>query len=74
MRGYASVKAVVSEADDSIWIFVKEAERRKIFHPRDMTLLSHEKYTIQWDGYCDIVFENLAKGDEEKNEVQTWGI
>jgi hypothetical protein len=74
MRGYASVKAVVSEVDDSIWSFVKEAERRKIFHPRDMTLLSHEEYTIQWDGYCDIVFENLAKGDEEKNEVHTWGI
>ena len=55
-NGFATVKAVESETDDYIWTFVHEAERRSILRPRDMVLLPHEQYVIQWDQYCDDVF------------------
>ena len=55
-RGYESVKAVLSESDDWVWAFVREARRRGINSPRDMELVSHEEYTELWDRYCDEVF------------------
>jgi len=59
-RGFAHVKAVVSETDDLIYHFVDEANRRNIFTPEDMILLSHDEYVIQWDKYCDMVFEKAG--------------
>lgn len=56
-RGYAAVQAVVSETDDWVWTFVREAERRNIRRPQDMVLLPHERYEILWNRYCDEVFE-----------------
>ena len=55
-RGYESVKAVLSESDDWVWAFVREAWRRGINSPRDMELVSHAEYTELWDRYCDEVF------------------
>lgn len=55
-RGYDSVCAVVSETDDYIWTFVREAQKRGITCPRHMKLLSHEQYELQWNQYCDSVF------------------
>ena len=55
-KGFTTVKAVESETDDYIWTFVHEAERRNILHPRDMVLLPHAQYEIQWYRYCDDVF------------------
>lgn len=57
-NGFSTVKAVESETDDWVWPFVREAERRKILCPRDMILLPHEAYEIQWNQYCDAVFAN----------------
>lgn len=57
-KGFATVKAVKSETDDWIWTFVHEAERRNILQPKDMILLPHEQYEIQWNQYCDDVFAN----------------
>ena len=57
-NGFDTVKAVKSETDDWVWKFVHEAERRNILRPRDMILLPHEQYKIQWDQYCDAVFAN----------------
>ena len=55
-KGFQSVKAVISETDDWVWTFVREAEKRAIIRPRDLILLSHEQYDIQWNRYCDKVF------------------
>ena len=60
-EGFAAVKAVISETEDSIWPFVREAERRRIFVPGDMTLLPHAQYELMWDRYCDEVFEELER-------------
>jgi hypothetical protein len=55
-RGYPSVKAVLSETDDWIWTFVREAERRGIQQPKDLIPLPHERYEVLWNRYCDEVF------------------
>ncbi len=68
-EGFAAVKAVISETDDSIWPFVREAERRRIFAPGDMTLLPHEEYEILWNRYCDEVFEALEKQKTRETQV-----
>ena len=57
-NGFATVKAVESETADWVWSFVHEAERRNILCPRDMILLPHEQYEIQWNQYCDEVFSS----------------
>lgn len=57
-RRFVTVKAVESETDDWVWSFVHEAERRNILCPRDMILLPHEQYEIQWNQYCDEVFSS----------------
>ena len=60
--GFPSVKAVVSETDEWVWPFVHEAERRKILSPRDLILLSHDEYEVQWNQYCDSVFAQQDPG------------
>lgn len=55
-NGFGTVKAIESETDDYVWTFVHEAERRNILRPRDMILLPHKQYEIQWYQYCDDVF------------------
>ena len=62
LDGFPSVKAVVSETDDWVWAFVREAERRKIFSPRNLILLPHNEYEIQWNQYCDSVFAQQGPG------------
>ena len=62
LDGFPSVKAVVSETDDWVWAFVREAERRKIFSPRNLILLPHNEYEIQWNQYCDSVFAQQEPG------------
>ena len=57
--GFPAVKAVISETDDWVWPFVREAEKRKILSPRDMILLPHDEYEIQWNQYCDSVFAGM---------------
>ncbi|MBQ8080818.1 MAG: hypothetical protein IJ240_02855 [Clostridia bacterium] len=55
-NNFDRVKAIKSESDDWVWPFVHEAERRNILCPKDMILLPHEQYEIQWNQYCDEVF------------------
>lgn len=59
------VKAVISETDDWVWPFVREAERRNILSPRDLILLSHDEYEVQWNQYCDSVFAQQDPGADE---------
>jgi hypothetical protein len=55
--GFSSVRAVVSDTDEWVFQFVREAERKGVLEPKDMVLLPHEKYVVEWDEYCDSVFE-----------------
>ena len=55
-NGFRSVGAVLSETDDWIWSFVREAQRRNIRQPKDMILLPHAQYEVEWNQYCDAVF------------------
>lgn len=55
-RGWTHVRAVEEAADESIYDFVAEAQRRGIHTPADLHLLSHEDYELQWNRYCDDYF------------------
>lgn len=73
-RGYPSVNAVVSETDDWIRTFVREAERRGIRQPKDLILLDHARYEVLWNQYCDAVFagqreEKLERKREDRYET-----
>ena len=60
-QGIEHVYAVISETDDWVWSFVREARTRGIFTPGDMKLLEHEEYEILWDRYCDAVFAGTVE-------------
>lgn len=59
--GFSSVRAVVSDTDEWVFQFVREAERRGVLEPKDMVLLPHEKYVVEWDEYCDSVFAQQSE-------------
>ncbi|MDO5096664.1 MAG: hypothetical protein Q4D65_08890 [Peptostreptococcaceae bacterium] len=52
-EGFQTVRALVSNADDSIRCFVAEAKRLGVNTPHDLQLLSHEKFEIKWNQYCN---------------------
>ncbi len=54
--GFNFVKAVICDTEDWVWRFVREAEQRNILCPRDMVLLPHERYVIEWNQYCEDIF------------------
>ncbi len=49
--------------------FVREAQRRGVFSPKDLKLLPHEEYAVQWHQYCDGFFaEKESEGKMENAE------
>ena len=54
--GYDTVLGFCSEFDDYILDFVVEAQRRGIFSPYDLQRVSHEKYEVVWNQFCDEFF------------------
>lgn len=58
MNGWHSVKAVLVDADDYIYDFVKEARDRAVYKPQDLVLLEHEDYVIKWHNFCEDYFKN----------------
>ena len=56
-QGFDKVRAVLAETDECIYDFVQEAIRRGIRSPKDLILLEHEEYEIQWNRYCEEYFE-----------------
>ena len=36
--------------------FVDEAQKRGIYTPKEMTLVSHDEYEIKWNRFCDDFF------------------
>lgn len=58
VKGFEKVRAVSAETDDCIYDFVKEAQKRNIFTPKDLLLVSHKEYEEKWNQYCDDYFSN----------------
>ena len=58
MKGFDRVRAVMTETDDYIFDFVAEAQKRGIFTPKDLILVSHEEYEKKWNQYCDEYFSS----------------
>ena len=44
------------DADDVLFDFARMARERGVHAPADMALLSHDDYTVRWDGFCDQYF------------------
>lgn len=59
MQGWDSVRAVTEAPEDYIFKFVEEANHRGIFTSKDMTLLTHAAYEVQWNGFCDAFFAEM---------------
>lgn len=58
-KGFHSVKAILCEEEnDWVYKFVEEAQKRNIFHVKDMVLLKHEEYEVLWNAYCDSLFND----------------
>ena len=58
MKDFKTVRAVLTETDDCIFDFVKEAQKRGIYTPKDLSLVSHKEYEEKWNKYCDEYFSN----------------
>ena len=56
MKGWECVRAVVESSDDRVYKFVTEAQKRGIYTPKEMTLLSHDEYEEKWNRFCDDFF------------------
>lgn len=68
MKGWECVRAVVERSDGWVYKFVSEAQKRGIYTPNDMTLVSHAEYEEKWFRFCDDFF--AGDGAEESNTLQ----
>ena len=56
MKGWECVRAVVESSDDWVYKFVTEAQKRGIYTPKEMALVSHDEYEEKWNRFCDDFF------------------
>ncbi len=56
MKGWECVRAVAEPSDDWVYKFAAEAQKRGIYAPKDMTLVSHDEYEEKWNRFCDDFF------------------
>lgn len=56
MQDWDRVRGVMDTADDWVYRFVTEAQKRGFFIPNDMKPLSHEEYEVKWNRFCDNFF------------------
>ena len=56
LKGWDCVRAIVETSDAWIYKFVDEAQKRGIYTPKEMTLVSHDEYEIKWNRFCDDFF------------------
>lgn len=61
MKGWEYVRAVEETADDWVYRFVAEAQKRNIYTPKDMMLVSHEEYEEKWNRFCDEIFTDAEE-------------
>ena len=51
---------VCGDIDDSVFDFARMARERGVHRPADLKILSHEDYSVLWDGFCDRYFAARA--------------
>ncbi|MDU1580168.1 hypothetical protein [Finegoldia magna] len=51
--GFKYVYAYLSEIFCGFDYFFDEARKRNIYTAKDLTLLTHDDYTVKWDKFCD---------------------
>ena len=56
MQGWDHIRGVIETSGDYIYAFAEEANRRGIFTPKDMTLVSHAGYEAKWNRFCEEFF------------------
>ena len=56
MKGWECIRAVVESSDDWVYKFVTEAQKRGIYTPKEMTLVSHAEYEKKRNRYCEDFF------------------
>ena len=61
MKGWECVRAVVESSDDWVYKFVTEAQKRGIYTPKGMALVSHDEYEEKWNRFCDDFFMEAAE-------------
>ena len=61
MKGWECIRAVVESSDEWVYKFVTEAQKRGIYTPKEMTLVSHDEYEEKWNRFCDDFFTEAAE-------------
>ncbi|MDU5593906.1 MAG: hypothetical protein E6041_19025 [Escherichia coli] len=57
--GFKYVYAYLSEIFCGFDYFFDEARKRNIFTAKDLTLLTHDDYTVKWDKFCDEYYMSI---------------
>lgn len=60
-RGYKNVKGFIAQCDFQVLDFVKEAQKRGVYSPHDLKIITHSQYKILWDEFCDNFFDSNKK-------------
>lgn len=58
--GFKYVYAYLSEIFCGFDYFFYEARKRNIFTAKDLTLLTHDEYTVRWDKFCDEYYMSIG--------------
>lgn len=61
MNGWTTVRAVVETSDDWVYRFVDEAQKRGVYTPKDISLISHSEYEQKWNRFCDEIFAEATE-------------
>ena len=61
MKGWRYVRAVEETSGDWVYRFVEEAQKRNVYTPKDMMLVSHEEYEEKWNRFCDEIFADAEE-------------
>ena len=57
--GFKYVYVYLSETFCGFDYFFYEARKRNIFTAKDLTLLTHDDYTVKWDKFCDEYYMSI---------------
>lgn len=63
-----TVRGFLTQADEVLFDFVREAQSRGVYTPMDLQLLPHEEYCTKWHAFCD---EFLAEREQCTHQPQT---
>ena len=57
--GFEFVYAYIAEDFEGTDYFVNECQKRSVFSPKDLTILTHEDFDNKWNKFYDDYFNNL---------------